>query len=356
MLKAEYTLEELITSESFKGWVYGYTSIKERRYWDRWIAESPENRRMALKAQEQLADFSIQPSSAPDTGKSWKELQKRMDQRRFVPQLYHRNQSPLIWTMRAAAGILAILLIGIAVFESNSINDEEGSLALEQLVSKEVVTEYGERKTVRLSDGSSIILNAHSRLNYTVNEASPDEIEIELDGEAYFKVAKRTNPGDSPFHVRTSEGTVKVMGTQFVVSTRNDQTQVILEEGSVAVSSVIGNTETVMEPGQYAELKPESDNIQVKEVNLDVYTSWTTHTLVFDQTPVSQVFSRLENTFGVKIEAQDADLYERRISGSIENFGLEVIVSALSKILDTEMHIDGDAVYAGKYKNNKKRF
>nr|WP_286669015.1 FecR domain-containing protein [Fodinibius salicampi] len=220
----------------------------------------------------------------------------------------------------------------------------------DQLVRKEVITKYGERKTIKLNDGSSIILNAHSNLVYSVDPGDSNAVEVFLDGEAHFSVEKRGNPEDSPFKVRTSGGYVKVMGTEFVVSTRNQDTQVVLEEGSVALTPMnSGNREmTIMKPGELAEFNADSKSIKTRLVNTDVYSSWTTYQLVFDKTPLDEVMDRLENTFGVKVVVRQADLYERTISGAIDNSSLEVITSALSNTLDTPIIVKDDAVYVDK--------
>nr|WP_286670486.1 FecR domain-containing protein [Fodinibius salsisoli] len=241
---------------------------------------------------------------------------------------------------------MVVAATGIAV---NFLNSQESQEQAEQIVRNEIVTEYGEQKTIKLNDGSRIILNAHSNLVYTVDPADSNEVEVFLDGEAHFSVAKRENPGDAPFKVRTSAGYVKVMGTEFVVSTRNQGTQVVLEEGSVALAPMNRESrETVMKPGELAEFNADSKHIRSRLVNTEVYSSWTTYQLVFDKTPLADVVDRLENTFGIKVVVRQADLYERTISGAIDNSSLEVITSALSNTLDTPITVRDEAVYVGK--------
>ena len=65
---------------------------------------------------------------------------------------------------------------------------------------------------LKLSDGTEVILNAGSILRYPVNFAG-DKREVELVGEAFFKVAK----SDKPFFVRMGENNIRVYGTRFNV-------------------------------------------------------------------------------------------------------------------------------------------
>lgn len=349
MNEANYSVNELIESESFRRWVWGTASLQEKSYWDEWVTGDPDNRRLSLQAQQKITGLTIQPSSQPDQNKAWDRLQNRMRKDEGREFGNKRPGSPrssgLHWIARIAAVFLLVAFTGLAVrFFSDSHN---GKSEADEIVRNEVVTDYGERKNISLSDGSEITLNAHSNLVYTTDSADSNAVEVFLDGEAHFSVASREKSDSTPFRVKTSSGQVKVMGTQFVVSTRNQNTQVILEEGSVALTPASQMKETILKPGQLAEFNAKSDTIHTRFVNPKVYTSWTTYTLVFDKTPFTEVVARLENTYGVKVVVREPDLYERKISGSVDNSSLEVIVSALSKTMNTPTEVTGSAVYIG---------
>ena len=81
-----------------------------------------------------------------------------------------------------------------------------------------------------LPDTSQVILNSNSTIKYkTWNWESNRNISLE--GEAYFKVAK-----GSTFSINTSQGLVTVVGTQFNVSTKNNEFTVACFEGKVNVT------------------------------------------------------------------------------------------------------------------------
>ncbi|MEX0779374.1 MAG: FecR domain-containing protein [Balneolales bacterium] len=345
MSDQKFSISELIKSESFNRWVYGRTDAQENEYWDQWLKKSEENRSRALKAQQYLTRFSINPSSRPDAAKSWKKIENSIGgysiTNRKLPSEAHYTYD---FIMRMAATLLVVILLGVAALDVNVEAEQNQETLVQNFVEKEVATTYGERKIVNLSDGSVITLNADSELTYRVNESEPSDVNLQLNGEAYFSVTSRTDTEYS-FNVNTTAGSVRVMGTSFVVSTRKGHTEVALEEGSVAINITNRSNDIFIEPGQLAVFNTDSDQVDIQEVNLDVYTSWTTHMLVFDQTPLDQVIHRLEHTFGVKAEVQNNEYYERRISGSIENTSLEVIVSALSQTMDIDIQLEGDAIY-----------
>ncbi len=350
MKETDYSFEELIHSESFQNWVKGQAGPEEKKYWDDWVAKASENRLLAMRAQKKVTGFSIKPISNPNRAKVWRNIQKHIPEK-GDHNLKSKNSSSsngrLQWFFRAAAVFFLVASTALAIHFMYEPAPEKQE---DQLVRKEVVTKYGERKTIKLNDGSSIILNAHSNLVYTVDPGDSNAIEVFLDGEAHFSVEKRENPGDTPFKVRTSGGYVKVMGTEFVVSTRNQDTQVVLEEGSVALTPMNSDNRetTIMRPGELAEFNADSKSIKTRLVNTEVYSSWTTYQLVFDKTPLAEVMDRLENTFGIKVVVRQPDLYERTISGAIDNSSLEVITSALSNTLDTPIIVKDDAVYVDK--------
>ena len=348
MKEDNYSFEDLTRSRSFRRWADGTASRQERRFWDEWIQKSASNRALAKRAQKQITGFSIKPSSRASQLKAWNVLQAQMDR---DPGFYTKGVSPasrndrMKWIFRAAAGFLLIVMTGL--FISLIVREQAEETQHTQIVRNEVATDYGERKTIGLSDGSKIILNAHSSLVYTVDPADPQAIEVTLDGEALFSIAERKSPDDAAFRVKTSGGLVKVMGTRFVVSTRNSRTRVVLEEGKVALSPLDGDREVILSPGELAEFDSGTDTVRTRFVNPEVYTSWSAYTLVFDRTPFTDVIERLEATFGVKVVVREPRLYDRKITGSIDNSSLEVITSALSNTLDVAIRVTDKTVYVG---------
>jgi transmembrane sensor len=93
-------------------------------------------------------------------------------------------------------------------------------------------TDIGERRSITLADGSTVDLNARSKLRV---EFSKNERRVELlDGQALFQVAKDKN---RPFIVASGEATVRAVGTQFDVYRKDSGTTVTVLEGRVAVYS-----------------------------------------------------------------------------------------------------------------------
>lgn len=73
-------------------------------------------------------------------------------------------------------------------------------------------TGIGEQRSITLSDGSIIELNAHSKVRVAFHDRERD-LEL-LEGQALFRVAKNRN---RPFVVHAGGTSVRAVGTQFDV-------------------------------------------------------------------------------------------------------------------------------------------
>jgi hypothetical protein len=83
---------------------------------------------------------------------------------------------------------------------------------------------------VELPDGSIAFLNHNSSIAFDEEFASR---EVAVAGELYFSVVE----ADSPFIIKTETGEVKVLGTEFSVSTVDDKVEVEVEEGVVELTA-----------------------------------------------------------------------------------------------------------------------
>lgn len=350
------TIEELLELDSFRKWVRGEASTSQKKYWDNWVLEADENRDLARDAMHEMTGFTLDPKTSPNTETAWDRFNKRLPQgektiNREVSKDHERRMVDLKWIYRVAAGFLIVLTAGLTVYFGYA-DDKSGAQSENAVTRHRILTSYGEQKTIKLGDGSLINLNANSEMVYKASSENPTDITVELEGEAFFSISKRTSSNHLPFRVITDDGIVRVLGTEFSVSTRDEKTQVVLEEGNVEVTSYQAEQQKqrqlILKPHHMAEFDNASDTLIVKWVNTDVYTSWKTEELVFDKTPLTEVLKRIEYTFGVTIKIKDPALKQRTLSGRIDNSRMNVILSTLSQTLSTPVEIDGTTVYIGE--------
>lgn len=137
---------------------------------------------------------------------------------------------------------------------------------------------------VTLSDGTRVMLNANSTLEYPASFDDAEVREVRLKGEAHFEVTK--NP-HRPFVVKAGEMQTQVLGTIFDVKAyRKDAPKVTLMEGKVKVSNA--DTEVEMRPGQTATLQ--ADKIVVSKASPSA-SDWLEGDFDMDQVTLAEAMS-----------------------------------------------------------------
>lgn len=220
-------------------------------------------------------------------------------------------------------------------------------LALSRLFSTteplEYKSPYGEILKVTLPDGSSVILNANSKLTCPGFWKAGQAMQVELEGEAFFHVTGKAE--ENPFIVRTQGMDVEVMGTRFNVKARHE-VAVSLLEGKVRMyrPGIPGNL--TLEPGQAATYDEASGKFLVLEGGIGDSISWTERLWVFNNTPLPEVLRRIEDEFGIPCRLNDPVLAERRVSGKVSTGDRRVLFRALSSLLDIEIReMNGQLVF-----------
>ena len=98
----------------------------------------------------------------------------------------------------------------------------------------------GQRRQFELADGSSLLLDARSRVNVEFTDHRRD-IQL-LSGALSVQVASDL---DRPFTVHTQQGTVRALGTQFMVRQEAGRSLVVVHEHEVRVKTRNGVTRVV---------------------------------------------------------------------------------------------------------------
>ncbi|MBP1839886.1 FecR family protein [Formosa algae] len=204
---------------------------------------------------------------------------------------------------------------------------------------------YGKTFKVILSDGSQVHLNSGSTLKYP-NAFNKDEARsVYLEGEAYFDVAKDKSQS---FLVASKRSVVKVYGTQFNVSSYSGEchTEIVLVEGSVGVkqNKALHDADNyqLITPSQKASLRPNSDAIEITNVNVENYIGWTKGILVFENERFDDITKTLERHYNLSINNHFDDINTLRFNGSFQNDSIEQILNTI------KMHTNFSYVRKGK--------
>lgn len=204
-----------------------------------------------------------------------------------------------------AFALCACLVIGVFIWSASSAPVFE--------------TGVGEQRVVALDDGSSIELNARSRVRvrFTQTERNVDLLE----GQALFRVAKDKH---RPFFVQSGTARVRAVGTQFDVYKRKRGTIVTVVEGRVSVMSAsqmpVTNSESVspgsgvlLSAGEQATVA-RSAAPRAEIANVAAATAWRARRMVFSATPLAEVAEEFNRYNQRQLVVDDA-----RIAGVLVN-------------------------------------
>ncbi len=185
-----------------------------------------------------------------------------------------------------------------------------------------LITPYGKRSRITLSDGTIVHLNAGTEFVFPEKFLGNKRI-VFLSGEAFFEV---TSNKEKPFIVKTREEklSIEVVGTKFNVSAYPSDLDVltVLTEGKVNVveNNMLKNKKTSLIPGQLAIWNKDDENIKVKEVNTDNYTLWTQGLLYFESDSMINVIKKIERFYNIEItfDKSATRLANTSISGKLD--------------------------------------
>lgn len=177
-----------------------------------------------------------------------------------------------------------------------------------------LVVPRGAEYQLVLPDGSLVFVNSGSFIEYpTVFE--DDLRQVTLEGEAFFMVTQNTG---KPFVVNSPDFSIMVTGTDFnVYNYPDDMATTTLVNGSVTVSSAFSDG-VELKPGQQACISNLNNQITVREVDVEIYTSWIDGVFVFKDLPLSELAKRMERWYDIDIEFDNINAGKTRFTGAME--------------------------------------
>lgn len=187
---------------------------------------------------------------------------------------------------------------------------------------------------VTLSDGTKVMLNANSTLEYPASFDDAEVREVRLKGEAHFEVTK--NP-HRPFVVKAGEMQTQVLGTIFDVKAyRKDAPKVTLMQGKVKVSNA--DTEVEMRPGQTATLQ--SDKIVVSKASPSV-SDWLEGDFDMDQVTLAEAMSDIGAWYNKTVVFQSQANMDKLIHFRFSRrASLQEIITALNEMGVAKVRIE----------------
>lgn len=258
-------------------------------------------------------------------------------------QVHRKERKYLGRTHRIIAVAATILILfSTGLFTFYLATSDAGETMIADNDRRVLVTEYGERATYLLNDGSRVMLHAGSRLEIP-DDYNFENRELYLDGEAYFETEHNS---EKPFIVHSGNSYTMVVGTRFLVQSWGEsdyETEVIVSEGRVMFGDsrtldATNRNETLVTENQRAVLTG-SEELLVNDVtDIDWYLGWTEGRLLFENRPLREVIPRLERWYNIEIKVDREEIAASRITAEI-NYSLPMsdVLAGMAMTLGAEL-------------------
>ncbi len=317
------------------------------REWQAWYAD-PENRRLFEHLTRLVSDGRAHPQRGPYLSADIAaddydlsvpiEVWRSTRLSRAAPDHWLSVGKRRPWL---ATGVAAVAMAAIAalIFQSPwaRFGADHGGRSVTYW------TDVGGLKDARLADGSEITLGGRTKLVVTFSAAARS-VDL-IRGEAWFRVA---HDPKWPFVVHAGDGTIRDVGTAFLVTRDSDRVVVTVTEGTVAVtaSPLVSLSSALTRGAASVPLPPpirvtggeqvsyHDDGIVTSVVRTDANaaTAWIHGRLIFDDEPLQYVIDNINRYFPRHISATPSAGRLRFsgviLDGEIEEWlrGLPVIV------------------------------
>lgn len=352
---------DFVNSQAFRAWVFNKETDREEDLM-MWLAKNANSNREVEKARLYLNNIQ---NGLPEVSDEyiedkiydfWNKVEERNNEREDF-----QTNSKRIWRLFSTAASI-LLFLGVGWFWFSQREENVSGLLSELFIngksSKQIerINKTNAQMYVLLPDGSKVTLEPNSTVVYP-EKFENDNREVNLVGEAFFDVVK--NP-DQPFVVHFNELVVKVLGTSFKINANkgDSKLQVLVKTGKVSVfekdewqkikndtnPSVRGVIITANQKVEYIKetAKFEKKLIDTPEIINPIASE---SDFVFEETPLIQVFSKLESAYGIKIMVDENQIEHCTLTASLADEPLIEKLNLICKIIHANYEmIDGQIV------------
>ena len=358
----KYKAIDFVNDQAFRAWVFNKASNCKDDL-SEWMEQNPK-----LNHEVQIAKLYLQniKDSLPEVSEDyvegkikdfWQIVENGSSQADKGQSIVTLNRYKIV-----AIAASVILVIGfvffyfrekerpIAVLLSELFIETSLSIRVEKINNSNVP------EVVVLPDGSKITLEPNGSIVYP-KLFDNDIREVNLIGEAFFDVVR--NP-DRPFIVHFNNLVVKVLGTSFIIRANKDDNkmQVLVKTGKVSVFEKVDwqkikNTTNptiggvIITANQKVEYLKETAKFEKTIIeNPEIVDALTQEKdFVFEETPLIEVFQKLEKAYGIKIVVDEHQVANCTVTASLSDEPLSEKLNLICKIIHAKYEmIEGQIV------------
>lgn len=160
-----------------------------------------------------------------------------------------------------------------------------------------VATAAGSRKTIQLSDGSIIHLNAGTQLSVP-DDYGVDTRRVTLSGEAFFEI---TPDAQHPFIIHTDSITTTVLGTSFNIRAYPEQEewQIAVTSGKVKVTSK--TTVDSLTANKSLSCIRQTHSFTISDIHPAMAGAWRNNIFYFNNNTIDEIGRELERQYNIPV-------------------------------------------------------
>ena len=325
--------KSLLSKQVIQNFFEGKTTRMQNILIGEWL-ENPANRELYFQWLDEWETEN--PQFTPDVEQAYQRSLFTVQDNTGLPRLDHAAADTPVRTSR---GTLGGRLFAFKWVAAASVAFIMGAYLLSDFwLYKQYETGYGEIRTVVLPDSSRVTLNANSVLSVPRFGFGGGTREVRLKGEAEFAVKHTVD--HSKFIVRTPDKLeVKVLGTEFIVYSRERGSKVVLSQGSVQLRSLkeLNPKPMLMKPGDVATMSMQGTLTLKHSESLSAHQAWKQRLFMFENTPVSEIAYQISEHFGVNVVVADSTLARRTIGGTFNASDPANVLKVLSDVLNARV-------------------
>jgi len=276
---------------------------------------------------DERARFEAWRAARPEHDRAWREVERLWggldglaeDARR--PPARRRGRAATVST--AVVLTLGVAAWGGADLAPAALTDRIAALTADH------ASGIGERRTVRLADGSVVDLSTATAIDV---DMGPAERRVRLRaGKAFFTVAP---DAARPFVVTAANGSVRVLGTAFDVrldeGARGPRATVAVTHNAVAVATE--GRPIRVEAGQMVRF--DADGVSaVEPADMDAVGAWRQDRLVFHDATLAEVAAELERHRAGYVRVLDEAVAARRITAVFDARRTDAAIETIARNL-----------------------
>ncbi|WP_298551363.1 FecR family protein [uncultured Parabacteroides sp.] len=318
-------------------YLQGNASEKEKDVLLGWLRAGEENKKVFSEIRDRWLESGAAPVSDPEWVKrAFGRFMAGIEAKERV-----RKQIRLSYFVKVAASVALLLACSLGGYFAGQ-NRFFDSSTQEQLVMNRVIMGKDSKGPVSLPDGTTVWLNANSRLIYP-ERFSEDKRFVKLEGEGYFEVVRNEK---APFFVETDGMVVNVLGTHFNVNNyENKETiETTLLSGKVEVLLSGMSKGIILKPNQRISCNRQNGTYSLAEVDASDYIIWIGDRLVCTNEKLSTILHRMKHWYNMDIECRKGVPLDHRLSLTIRKESPEEILKLLTLISPIRYTIKGDKI------------